>query len=78
MAGIPVITSNLQEMRRLVERESIGLVVQNSTVEGFNSAVDQALAMNKYETLANVRRVTKKYCWETQERVLLDACYESI
>ncbi len=77
MAGLPVITSNLQEMRRLVEEESIGLVVRYSTVEGFNSAVDYALAMNKSEILSNVRRVSSKYSWETQQCILLDAYHQS-
>lgn len=72
MAGLPVIVSDLPEMRRLVNSESIGVVIYDNTVTGFNAAVDQILVTDISRTLSNVRNVRKMYCWETQEQVLMD------
>ncbi len=73
MAGLPVIVSDLPEMRRLVLAESVGLVVKGGTLNEFDSAVEQLLAMDKTQTVLNVQRVRKKYCWESQERMLKTA-----
>jgi glycosyltransferase involved in cell wall biosynthesis len=70
MAGLPVIVSDLVEMRRLVLSESIGLVVKSGSTSEFKTAVDKMLAMDRKQTLLSVHRARKKYCWETQERML--------
>ncbi len=70
MAGLPVIVSDLPEMRRLVLAHSIGLVVKVDTVNEFESALDKILKMDNARTILNVQRVRKKYCWESQEYML--------
>jgi glycosyltransferase involved in cell wall biosynthesis len=70
MAGIPVLTSNLYEMRRLVESEMVGLVAESNDTKGFVEALDRALEINTEGMLGNVRRLRKRYCWEEQARVL--------
>ncbi len=72
MAGIPVLTSNLFEMRRLVETESVGLVAESNDVHGFRLALERALDLDTEAILKNVRRVRQRYCWEEQEKVLGD------
>jgi glycosyltransferase involved in cell wall biosynthesis len=70
MAGLPVLSSNLSEMRRLVEDEAIGVVASENTVDGFRRAVINSL-MNDYNSIEkNVLEARKKYCWEEQEKVL--------
>ena len=70
MAGLPVLTSNLYEMRRLVEFESIGIVAQENNAEGFKKAV-HALLMQNYQSIQkNVFKARKKYSWEEQEKKL--------
>lgn len=70
MAGLPVLTSNLFEMKRLVETESVGIVAESNTVEGFRQAVMDSLAQDYSSIQKNVFEVRKKYCWEEQEKVL--------
>jgi glycosyltransferase involved in cell wall biosynthesis len=70
MAGLPVLTSNLYEMKRLVETEGIGIVAQKNTVDGFKKAVECSLNQDYGATQENVFLARKKYCWEEQEKIL--------
>lgn len=70
MAGIPVITSNLFEMKRLVEQEKIGVVASENTIEGFKNALNTALQLNYAQVQKNIFQVRKKYCWQQQEKTL--------
>lgn len=70
MAGLPVLTSNLLEMKRLVETEGVGIVANENTVEGFRKAVEASLKQDYLAIQRNVFASRKKYCWEEQEKVL--------
>lgn len=70
MAGLPVLTSNLFEMKRLVEAEGVGIVAESNTVEGFRKAVTASLGQDYAAIQKNVFETRKKYCWEEQEKVL--------
>ena len=70
MAGLPVLTSNLFEMKRLVEAEGVGIVAEENTVEGFRNAVEASLSQDYDAIQKNVFAARKKYCWEEQEKVL--------
>ena len=70
MAGLPVLTSNLYEMERLVESEGVGIVASENTVEGFKQAVADSLKQDYVQIQQNVFEARKKYCWEEQEKVL--------
>lgn len=70
MAGLPVLTSNLFEMKRLVETEGVGIVAEENTVEGFRNAVEASLVQDYDAIQKNVFAARKKYCWEEQEEVL--------
>jgi glycosyltransferase involved in cell wall biosynthesis len=71
MAGLPVIASNLYEMKRLVENNSIGVVAQDNTSFGLVDAITKAVLLNKDELNDNIRKVQEVYNWEEQEKVLL-------
>ncbi len=71
MAEIPVIVSNLPEMKRVVEN-NIGVVAQNNTPKGLNVAIKQALKLDKKKLQANIQKAKEIYNWEEQEKVLLD------
>ena len=70
MAGLPVLTSNLTEMKRLVETEEVGIVAEENTSEGFRKALQASLKKNYIATQQNVFIARKKYCWEEQEKIL--------
>lgn len=73
MAGLPVITSDLPEMKRLVESESIGLVAESNTVAGFQTVLEEALDMNIERACENIKRIRRIYCWEAQMPALENA-----
>lgn len=78
MAGLPVLTSGLPEMKRMVEFERVGVVAEKHTVDGLKQALQLALQHN-YAALQNrVIDVKKKYSWEEQEKVLLEAYHSLI
>jgi len=70
MAGLPVITSNLYEMKNLVETSQIGVVALDNTVNGFKDAIDTCLNLDYHALQQNVYKSRKKYCWENQEKIL--------
>jgi glycosyltransferase involved in cell wall biosynthesis len=71
MAGLPVLTSNLFEMKRLVEAYQVGVVAKENTVDGFVAAVKASLEMDSQQIKKNVEKVKKDFCWEKQEKILL-------
>lgn len=72
MAGIPVIVSNLVEMKSLVLREQVGVAAESNTAAGLLDAMKTLLAMDYSALVAATRAARKKYCWEAQERVLAE------
>ncbi|XKE47245.1 glycosyltransferase family 4 protein [Halomonas organivorans] len=77
MAGIPVMTSNLVEMKRLVEREGVGIVAKDNTVDGFRHAIAASIEQDYDAVLGNVHRAREKYCWENQVKVLKEV-YDAV
>jgi len=71
MAELPVIVSNLPEMRKLVENNNIGTVAEQNTPEGLKKAIDKAITLDKVELQKNIQKVKEVYNWEEQEKVLL-------
>jgi len=71
MAEIPVIVSNLYEMRKIVEENRIGVVAKENTPEGLKEAIKKAIQLNKEELKQNIKRVKEIYNWQEQEKVLL-------
>lgn len=74
MASLPVITSDLPEMRRLVDSEGIGLVVNDNTIESMQSVINEIMASDLVNFTVSVREAKKKYCWENQV-VVLQHCW---
>ena len=71
MAKIPVIASNLYEMKRLIESNSIGVVAEKNTPQGLREAIERAIELDKRELQSSIQRVREIYNWEEQEKVLL-------
>ena len=72
MPEIPVIASNLYEMKRLVAENRLGVVAEENSAQGLQKAGEDAVLLNKDELYANIQKVKKLYNWEGQEKVLLD------
>lgn len=71
MVEIPVIVSNLYEMKGLVEKHEIGVVAEENTPIGLIAAIVKATTMNKQTLQVNLLKVKEQYNWEQQEEVLL-------
>ena len=71
MVELPVIVSNLYEMKRLVEHNQIGVVAKENTPEGLKEAIEKSVKSDKVELSENIKKVKKIYNWEEQEKVLL-------
>ena len=72
MAEIPVIVSNLYEMKRLVENNNIGIVAEENTPKELQYAIEKAIELDKKELQKNIQQIKEVYNWEEQERVLLE------
>jgi len=72
MAGLPIVVSDLPEMRRMVEEYECGVVYRSGDPGGFQSILDQALSGDLVAMGANARRMAEEHCWEMQEKKLLD------
>jgi glycosyltransferase involved in cell wall biosynthesis len=71
MADIPVIASNLYEMKRLVQNNKIGIVAEENTANGLKEAIIKATTLDKEELRKNIQKIKNIYNWEEQEKVLL-------
>lgn len=72
MAEIPVIVSNLYEMKRLVESNKIGTVAKENTLDGLKDAIKEAVKLDKEELRLNIQKIKMLYNWKEQEKVLLN------
>ena len=71
MAELPVIVSNLYEMKRLVEDNNIGVVAKENTPTGLRESIEEATKLDSKELEVNIQRVRHIYNWEEQEKVLI-------
>ena len=76
MAEIPVIVSNLFEMKRLVEDNHIGVVAEENDTKGLKKAIEEAVLLDQNELQENIQKVKEIYNWEEQEKVLLEVYKE--
>ena len=67
MAGLPVIVSNMKEMKELVEKYDMGIVVQDDKIKSINSAIDKIIGSNIEQMKQNARICAEENSWETQE-----------
>jgi glycosyltransferase involved in cell wall biosynthesis len=76
-AGIPVICSNLPEMKKFVEENGIGVIAKNITIDGLKEAIIQTQNLDKLSLRRKVSDVSVDYCWEAQGLRLLKT-YEKL
>ena len=67
MVGLPVIVSNMKEMRELVEKYDMGIVVTDDKIESMNNAIDKILQSDIKQMKQNARRCAEENSWEKQE-----------
>ena len=70
MAGIPVIVSNLYEMRKIVEQNNIGFIAEENTPICLRDTIQTAINQNRDQLRTNIDRLKTIYNWEEQEKIL--------
>lgn len=78
MAEIPVIVSNLYEMKKFVKAHKVGVIAKENTPEGLRWAIAEALKLDKTDLQKNIQQIKQLYNWEEQEKVLLNVYSELI
>lgn len=69
--GLPVVCSNLPEMRKLVEEHSIGIVAKNNSITGFKEAFNDLNKKGLDFFKENIPRASSLYSWSNQEEKLI-------
>ena len=79
LAGLPVVTSDFPELKRVVEQFQVGGYFDPSSPEQIASAVEMVLndSTMSEKLVAAKQRILADYCWENESVKLLEA-YESI
>lgn len=71
MAGLPLVVSSLDELKRLVEQNQIGVVSKGNQMANFMQAIKQIQKMDKDKLKINLEKARATYNWEEQEKVLM-------
>ena len=72
MYGLPVIVSNMKEMRDFVEKYNMGLVVEENSIDELNIVIDELLTKDLLTFKNNAREAAEKNAWEIQEQNMLN------
>jgi glycosyltransferase involved in cell wall biosynthesis len=70
--GLPIICSNLPEMRKLVEEHSIGIVAKENSIEGFRKAIEEVDSSGLDFFKQNLPQASSIYSWANQEKRLIN------
>jgi glycosyltransferase involved in cell wall biosynthesis len=76
MAEIPVIVSNLPEMKKIVEEDNLGIVAENNTIQGLKEAMKATETLDMQIIKDNLKKAKKTYSWQEQEKVLIETYRE--
>ena len=71
MAGLPIVVSDLPEMRKLVMKYNCGVVCKAVTPQGIVKSIKALLANDLNKLGKNARRMAEEHSWEVQEKKLL-------
>lgn len=72
MAEIPCIVSNMEEMRNYVNEYSTGIVCEDTSKEELVKSIKQMDSFNMVSFKNNVPDVKQKFCWENQEKIMIE------
>lgn len=71
MVGLPVIVSDLPEMKKIVSQYEVGIIAKDNSIQGIVDALNKATLVDYEEMYLNSEEVRKLYSWEVQEIELL-------
>jgi len=71
MVGLPIIVSNLPEMKKVVDTFNVGVVLDENSIKGIIEAIEKSVKLDRELLKKNIEKVKKIYNWEEQEIMLL-------
>lgn len=71
-AGIPVVTSDLPEMAKIVRENQVGLVIEEHTPQSIAHCINELLNNPELYNRCkeNEKEAIQNYCWEKEEKIL--------
>ncbi len=69
MAGVPVIASDLLEVRSVLERFHAGIIANDLSTSSLAKALSDATSFNRTRFVQELAQLRMNLCWETQEEV---------
>lgn len=72
MAGLPVLGSNLYEIKKIVEYHELGWVFKENTAEEIEKTVRKIVFDDLSKYKANTQKTVEIYNWENQEKTLIN------
>lgn len=71
MADIPVIASNIPELKNFTQNHKVGVVAKDKTVESLSEAIEEITKLDYNKLKENIEKIKPLYSWEVQEKILL-------
>ncbi len=71
MVGLPVIVSNMKEMREFVNKHNIGTIVKKEDSQSINEAIEKILTLDIEKLKQNSRKYAEENAWEIQEQKMI-------
>jgi glycosyltransferase involved in cell wall biosynthesis len=71
MAGLPLLVSNLPEMKKIVTKYNAGIVIESFKEEDIVEGLKKISSSDLAELSSNSKKVSHDYNWELQERKLM-------
>jgi glycosyltransferase involved in cell wall biosynthesis len=72
MAEIPVIISDLYEMKKIINKYKVGLIAEDTSAEGFLKTIEEANQLDRQEIKSNLLIAKELFNWEIQEKKLIE------
>lgn len=72
MVGLPVIVSDLPEMKKIVNDFDVGCVVKSGSQSDFEEALKEICQYNYPDFSLRAKSAAKQFTWQSQEKVLLE------
>lgn len=72
MAGLPILSTNLLELQMLVTKYQCGILINDVSIEECISGIKRILRQDLSQLGNNARKMAEEYCWENQEKILID------
>lgn len=72
MAGIPILCSNVYELKNLIQRYNCGWVIEKDTIEVVQKTIELIMSQDCSPHDAQLNSLGSLYCWENQEKILIE------